>query len=420
MKRAAQLKPESSGALRRVRPEDITLSNAEKRRAAAMLRRGNHDFAYVRDRMHTAPVCSSHQRDADRRFSLYRVSMLLAMLAAVWSAFRGDAEERRASHDMHTTSALPSPRAVLLIAVSVALLLLLAFAALPLRQWLAAPLGEPAIVTITLPNPDVPAAPANPPAPPQVLSLQHQPILIAQFGTVVSSTAVRADPISTAVSYTIHGQTAANQMHPVVQESDVQPLLDPARTGLHNRARDVLAAYAEQSGLALEVTTLIPGADALDAGSGYTLTVQPAVGQPVDPQHGTFSLKVQCSFSALATPPGSPLDAQLAAALPAQLARQGRMLPGMPLSVVHWHWDGTTLMVDGVLSPTAALEPQQTRSALRDYLKGKSRAEAEAALAQFRHHGVIADYRLLTDRETLPRIDRLLDVQLVPAEGQSR
>jgi hypothetical protein len=96
------------------------------------------------------------------------------------------------------------------------------------------------------------------------------------------------------------------------------------------------------------------------------------------------------------------------------------MLPGMPLSVVHWHWDGTTLMVDGVLSPTAALEPQQTRSALRDYLKGKSRAEAEAALAQFRHHGVIADYRLLTDRETLPRIDRLLDVQLVPAEGQSR
>lgn len=353
----------------RIRPANIRLSTADKHRAAIAARHHSPDVRYVQQRL------SSHSTTFPR------------------------------------TRLVLSPHLRVLAGVGLLILLVLLLLAQPsLSQKPIALVLRPARVTIELPA----HTPTESPGFNQVLP-------IAQFGTAATRGDIRADPISARVDYTVRGQVAANQPDPRVGEADVQPLLAPALTGLNNRARDALTSYAEQNGLMLEMTTIIPHPEALRAGSGYTLTVSPAVGEPVNPNTLTFSVSVQGSFSALATPPGQPLDEQLTTAVLHHLAHDNRLLPGMQIQVTNWSWDGTLLSVDGVLSPTDDVQSlnEQTQTAIRDAIRGRSRAEAAAALEQFKQHGIIRSYTLPPEREQLPRSDILLDLHVVPAGATS-
>jgi hypothetical protein len=179
----------------------------------------------------------------------------------------------------------------------------------------------------------------------------------------------------------------------------------------------VLTTHAEQRGLVLEVTSIIPRTETLQAGQGYTLDVLPSVGQPVNEDTLTFSVGVAGSFSALATPPGQPLDEQLSTALLHHLARQNRLPPGVQVRVTNWRWDGTILSVDGVLSPAAGVPTLDapTRATIRAAIRGESRTQAASALEQLQSTGVISGYTLPPDVEHLPDVDELLELQIVPA-----
>jgi hypothetical protein len=87
------------------------------------------------------------------------------------------------------------------------------------------------------------------------------------------------------------------------------------------------------------------------------------------------------------------------------------MAPG----IIHWEWDGEQLTVDALLQPTGEelMLSQQTQREIRNALKGKSRAEAEAALNDFVARGIISDYTLPEDLETLPG---RIDLNTVPAD----
>lgn len=292
------------------------------------------------------------------------------------------------------------------ITILLVFVLILVMGLPPLRRALFAAVRGRVVVTIYLP----PAATTDTP-------ILNETLPIAQFGTTATRGNIRADPISATVDYTVREQVASNQSGPVVQESDVQMLLSPALSGLNNRAREVLTAHAEQRGLVLEVTTVIPHPETLSAGQGYVLTVSPSVEQPVDNDTLTFSVNVEGSFSALATPPGQPLDEQLATALLHHLEHHNRLPPGMQVSVTNWRWDGTILSVDGVLSSTDGVQTlnAQTQAAIRDAIRGKSFAEAVTALEQMKQQGIIGGYTLPPDREHLPDVDFLLELHIVPA-----
>jgi hypothetical protein len=158
--------------------------------------------------------------------------------------------------------------------------------------------------------------------------------------------------------------------------------------------------------MTLEVTTITPDADALSRGEGYTMSVLPPIGQPVDQESPGFFLIVEGQFSALATPPGNSLEQQLRLVLPRQLEQEGQLPVGMTpaLSPEDWSWDGSMLTVDGELQPTGeqiTLNEQQRRE-IASAIAGKPRAEAEATLNDFVRRGIISSYTIPPDIETLP------------------
>ncbi len=194
----------------------------------------------------------------------------------------------------------------------------------------------------------------------------------------------------------------------VVKDTDVNEALGPALTGLNNRARQSLETELARRDreMALEVTTITPDADTLSRGAGYTMSVLPPIGQPVEGENAGFFLTVEGQFSALATPPGDGLEQQLRQVVPSQLEQEGQLPPGMTpaLRPEDWHWNGSALTVDGELQPTGeqmTLDEQQRRE-ISNAVAGKPRAEAEAILNDFVRRGIISSYTIPSDIETLP------------------
>jgi hypothetical protein len=204
----------------------------------------------------------------------------------------------------------------------------------------------------------------------------------------------------------------------IVKDSDVQRLLGEGLVKLDAQARQQLQSLAGTRGLELEATTIIPRRADLQQLQGFDYTVSPAVGETVDPANPTFTLTLQAHYSALATPSGAPLAGQLGAALTEQLRQANLLQPGdcKAPAITGWAWDSTRLTVSGQISPNTqdpACGPGLSASALqqvRDAVRGKTHAEAEAALQSLAQQGLIGDYTL-PDVQKLPGWDFQLRVE---------
>jgi hypothetical protein len=216
---------------------------------------------------------------------------------------------------------------------------------------------------------------------------------------------VRHDPIS----------GGSEEQVRIVKDSDVQALLGQALAALDSQARQQLTALAATRSLAFEPTTIRPRPADLQQLTGYEASVSPAVGETVDQNNPSFTLTVQAQYSSLATPQGKPLKEQLQPALTEQLSQAGKLQIGdcKAPAITYWRWDGQRLTVSGQIGPKSgdpACGPGLSAAALdqvRAAVRGKTRAEAEAALAALVQQGLIGSY-------TLPDVDRLpgLDFQL--------
>jgi hypothetical protein len=226
-------------------------------------------------------------------------------------------------------------------------------------------------------------------------------------------------PVNSGALFIEHGPITGGGEETVriVKEEDVRSVTEIALTSLDNQAQQQLRAKAEQQGLELQPTTIWPGVEYLATGQGYDITVVPEIGQPVaDPNNPTFSVTVQAQYRALATPPDKPIAQQLQSVLPTHLQNTGLLEPGLTPSVTDWQWDGTSLIVDGVLQPPAqsgTLNPQ-TQATILHAVKGKTIEEARASLEQFKQQGIISGYRL-PDKTAIPSWDFLVTLEVVPA-----
>jgi hypothetical protein len=204
----------------------------------------------------------------------------------------------------------------------------------------------------------------------------------------------------------------------IVKDSNVQALLAPALEGLDSEARRQLDGLARARGLTLAETTIRPRRADLEQLQGFEYSVQPAVGETLDPTNPRFSLQVQSTYSGLGVPADRPLDQQLGPVLTEQLLQAGRITAGdcRAPAVTNWRWDGERLLVDGQISPDTlspgcqgGLEPEALEQ-VRAAVIGKPRAEAQAALDALVAQGVIGGYTL-PDVQRLPGWDWQLTVK---------
>ncbi|MEI7645215.1 MAG: hypothetical protein WCJ55_13140 [Chloroflexales bacterium] len=228
------------------------------------------------------------------------------------------------------------------------------------------------------------------------------------FNVETGALVVRHDPISGGSEDEVR----------IVKDSDVQRMLGEGLTKLDSQAREQLQALAHTRSLQVEATTISPRHADLTQRQGFEYTVSPAVGETVDPANPAFTLTIQARYSALATPPSTPLTGQLGAALTEQLRQAGLLQPGdcrAPV-ITSWAWDGTRLTVNGQIAPntqSAACGPGLSAATLqqvRDAVRGKTRAQAEAALQTLQQQGVIGTY-VLPDGEKLPDWDFQLRIE---------
>lgn len=203
----------------------------------------------------------------------------------------------------------------------------------------------------------------------------------------------------------------------IVKDEDVQQALGQALTGLDNQAREALQAQlANRGDLVVEHTTITPRGNEITSDESYALTVDPPVGTTLEPANANFSVTVRATYQALATPQGNPLQNQLQAAVPNQLAAEDKLPAATSPGITGWRWDGSTLRVDGVLRPSGEESTLDagTRGAILTAIKGKSHVEAQAALDYFVQEGIISSYTL-PDVDQLPRWSFLLDLQVEQA-----
>lgn len=204
----------------------------------------------------------------------------------------------------------------------------------------------------------------------------------------------------------------------VVTEQDVQLVLQQALTGLYEQGIRTLGEQANAAGgsWSLEQTTVEPRPEDLSRvgdGQVFELSVNPPIGQEVPPETPVFSVTVKTAFNALAVPSDKPLPEQLATSVPRQLVIGGTLKPGLAPTITAWHWDGSRLFVSGVLKPTQTTSTidAQTRAAILEALRGKSRADAIAILEDYKQKGIISDYTL-PDRDQLPSLSFQLNLQV--------
>lgn len=191
----------------------------------------------------------------------------------------------------------------------------------------------------------------------------------------------------------------------IVKDSDVQRLLGAALTGLNEEGRRQLDAAAAAAGLSFEPTTTSPGTGQLVRLERVEYTVVPAVGEVLDATNPTFTLAVQAEFSGLALPPDRPLTEQIEDVMSQLLIQAGRLRPGdcKAPSITGWAWDGAALTLAGAIGPDPACGAgldAETRQLVTEAVRGRSRAEAAAALDALVAAGAIRGY-------TLPEMARL-------------
>jgi len=228
------------------------------------------------------------------------------------------------------------------------------------------------------------------------------------FNVVTGALVVRHDPIS----------GGSEDQVRIVKEGDVQRLLGDGLQKLDLQAREQLQGLAVTRGLQIEATTISPRRAALQQLQGFDYTVSPAIGETVDPANPAFTLTIQARYSALATAPSTPLTGQIGAALTEQLRQSGQIQPGdcRAPAITGWAWDSKRLTVSGQIAPNTkdpSCGPGLSGSALqqvRNAVRGKPRAEAEAALQTLQHQGVIGTY-VLPDVQKLPGWDFQLRVE---------
>lgn len=216
-----------------------------------------------------------------------------------------------------------------------------------------------------------------------------------------------------------HGPIGGGQEQPVsiVTDADVQPALGAALTGLNDQAYQGLETAASSRGLVLEKDTIFPSPKDLESGAGFELFITPALGEMTYAPDATFSVVVRARFVALMTPKDAPLKKQAQTVLPVQLVNAGVLKPEDQLvpTVSAWHWDGSALLVDGtVQSPPRKDLDAKTRAAVYNAVKGKTRAEAAAALEQLKKQGRISGYAL-PNVEKLPLWDFQITLNEIPA-----
>ncbi len=195
----------------------------------------------------------------------------------------------------------------------------------------------------------------------------------------------------------------------IVKESDVSSVLAAALTGLDTEARRQINGLAAARGLVLEETTITPRRSELEQLQGFEYFVSPAVGETLSPESATFSVTTQARYAALATPVGQTLQDQIAAVFTEQLRQAGLISPGdcQAPFVTDWAWTGSVLTVDGDIRPDPACGDDLDATVynqVREAVRGKSRADAAAALDALVAQGRIGSYTL-PDQATLPGWD---------------
>ncbi len=155
-----------------------------------------------------------------------------------------------------------------------------------------------------------------------------------------------------------HGPLTGGSEAPVwlVKEQDVQALLGQALAELEVAAQQQLQGLALARGMELEPTTISPRRADLEQLQGFTYTPSPAIGEAVDPQNPTFTVIVQARYSALISAPGVQIENQISNALTEQLRQSGALKPGdcRAAAITNWVWDGERLTVDGQITPNTS------------------------------------------------------------------
>ncbi|EFO80356.1 hypothetical protein OSCT_1815 [Oscillochloris trichoides DG-6] len=217
-----------------------------------------------------------------------------------------------------------------------------------------------------------------------------------------------------------HGPLTGGSEAPVwiVKEQDVQAVLGQALAQLEVAAQQQLQGLALAGGMELEPTTISPRRVDLEQLQGFTYTPSPGIGETVDPQNPTFTVIVQARYSALVSAPGVQIENQLSSALTEMLRQSGALKPGdcKAAAITNWTWDGERLTVDGQITPNTqdpACGPGLSSAVLdqvRAAIRGKSRADAEAALIQMQQQGLIGTY-VLPNVAELPGWDFQLRIE---------
>jgi hypothetical protein len=203
-----------------------------------------------------------------------------------------------------------------------------------------------------------------------------------------------------------------------VTEADVQRVLGEALTGLYQTGIEQLRNQASAQAT-IDATTLNPDPQSLGQPESYDPPlVSPPVGQAADPNTRAFTLTVRTRFTALAVPADKMVRDQVNGVVSNHFAQDNlqRCNEGETIqsSVDRWSWDGASLKVSGMVICTPSnVWTSQTRLEVREALRGRTRADAEAALRELQARGLIGEYSIPEAVTQLPPLDVLLNVQFV-------
>lgn len=210
----------------------------------------------------------------------------------------------------------------------------------------------------------------------------------------------------------------ADQPQRIVANADRDRVLGDALTGLYNAGVQALRAKLDEAKMGIDPISVFPDPQALGRGENYDpVIVDPPVGQPVDPNNPTFSVTVKAHFSALATPLDRPLAKQLETVGP-QHFNQLTPPPCKPgeqpnMTITNPHWDGAALKIDATINCVAGQGlPASTLGLVRDAVRGRTRADAEAQLQMLQEQGLIGGYTLPANRDSFPSLEPLLDIKV--------
>jgi hypothetical protein len=212
----------------------------------------------------------------------------------------------------------------------------------------------------------------------------------------------------------------SDQPQRVVTNADFERVLGDALTGLYNAGVQSLRSKINESQQAIDLVSIYPDPQALGKSENYeTPIVSPPIGQLVDASTGAFSVTVKAHFRALATPLGRSLGTQLQQVGPQHFSQltPPPCKPGEQqyTTVTNPRWNGTSLMVDATISCASGQGvPASTLALVRDAVRGRSRADAEAQLQQLQQQGLIGGYTL-PDRDRFPGFDPMLNIQVEPS-----